>query len=290
MGLVKYGLGSYGEGIVSLAAQDYFFESGIKRAFFENFTNLVAFDRKNSLRASLRQAADVIESGKTVLLFPEGTRSQNGDVGEFKSLVGYLALTHGVDILPVYLGGTHAALPKGAVVPSRRDLTVRIGPPLRVDDMRRLTAGLSTQDAAREVAKLAQRAVVTLKGGGVLDLSRASGAELEEDIEHPLVTVFNELNEKFVPNQVDRAVSFYFALGGDQLSKWTVRIDPAACEIKVGKPDGGVADCVLKTSPEIFTKIVRESFVPGPAEFLSGAVKSNDVSLLFAFQKAFALG
>jgi long-chain acyl-CoA synthetase len=46
---------------------------------------------------------------------------------------------------------------------------------------------------------------------------------------------------------------------------------------------------VLKTSAEIFTRIVREAYVPGPADFLSGAVKSNDVSLLFTFQKVFAL-
>ena len=289
MGLVKYGLGSYGEGIVSLAAQDYFFESGIKRAYFENFTNLVAFDRKSSLRASLRQAAEVIDAGKTVLLFPEGTRNASGEITEFKALVGYLALTHGIDILPVYLGGTEAALPKGAIVPVRRDLLVRIGPPLAVADLRRLTEGLTTQDAAREVAKLAHRAVVTLKAGDVLDIARLKDLEGGDSPDHPLVTVFHELEEKFVPNQLDRAVSFYFALGGDDLSKWTVRVDAQACEIRLGKPDGGVADCVLKTTPEIFTRIVRESYVPGPAEFLSGAVKSNDVSLLFAFQKAFAL-
>ena len=50
-----------------------------------------------------------------------------------------------------------------------------------------------------------------------------------------------------------------------------------------------MADCVLKMSAEIFTKIVRESYVPGPQEFLSGAVKSNDVALLQTFQKAFQL-
>ncbi len=42
MGLVKYALGSYGEDIVSLAAQDYFFEGNrLRKAYFENLTNLV---------------------------------------------------------------------------------------------------------------------------------------------------------------------------------------------------------------------------------------------------------
>jgi long-chain acyl-CoA synthetase len=52
---------------------------------------------------------------------------------------------------------------------------------------------------------------------------------------------------------------------------------------------GGQADCVLKTSPEFFTKIVRESYVPSPADFVSGAIKSNDVALLMTFQKVFQL-
>jgi len=289
MGFVRHALGKYGEDVVSLAAQDYFFEGGVKRAFFENFTNLKAFDRKNNLRQSLRQAADVIERGRTVLVFPEGTRSATGEVGEFKPLVGYLALTHAVDILPVFLGGTFESMKKGAILPTRRNIVARIGPPLTVTDMRRLTAGMNAQDAAREVARLVRQAVLALSDGKVLDLARSSASDLKKEREHPLVGVFSELEERFVPGQVEKSVSFYFTLGGDAFAKWTVLIDPASCRIKLGKPESGTADCVLKTSPEIFTKIVRESYLPGPAEFLSGAVKSNDVSLLFTFQKAFQL-
>src|SRR3954468_573907 len=107
MGFVKYALGAYGDGLVSVAAQDYFFEgSRLRRAYFENLTNLAPFDRKSGLRAALRQAGDVIERGRTVLIFPEGTRSPNGGIQEFKPAIGHLALTYAVDILPVYLGGT----------------------------------------------------------------------------------------------------------------------------------------------------------------------------------------
>ena len=93
MGLVRHALGTYGEDIVSLAAQDYFFEgNGLRKAFFENMTNLVAIDRNRGLRAAMRQASDVIASGKTVLLFPEGTRSTTGEIGEWKPMMGQLAL------------------------------------------------------------------------------------------------------------------------------------------------------------------------------------------------------
>src|SRR5439155_6726279 len=51
MGLVRHALGGYGEDIVSLAAQDYFFEGGLRRAFFENLTNLKAIDPSRRLLA-----------------------------------------------------------------------------------------------------------------------------------------------------------------------------------------------------------------------------------------------
>jgi long-chain acyl-CoA synthetase len=290
MGFVRHALGKYGEDVVSLAAQDYFFENGIKRAFFENLTNLRAIDRKASLRQAIRQASDVIERGKTVLVFPEGTRSTGGDVQEFKPLVGHLALVQGVDILPVYLGGTHAAMPKGAPLPTKREILARIGPPLAVADLRRLTDGMSTADAAREVARIAREAVLALAEGKVLDLAKAARREeLAPEREHPLVKLFGELEGKFRAGELQKPVSYYVSLGNDELAKWTVRVDGKGCEVRPGKPDGGQADCVLKTSPEIFAKIVREAYVPSPADFVSGAIKSNDVALLMTFQKVFQL-
>jgi len=290
MGLVRHALGTYGEDIVSLAAQDYFFGSGVKRAFFENLTNLKPIDRKASLRQTIRQASDVIELGKTVLVFPEGTRSSGGEILEFKPLVGHLALVHGVDILPVFLGGTQLAMPKGAALPTHREVLARIGPPLCVGDLRRLTQGMTPSDAAREVARLAREAVLALRDGQVLDLaSTRERADLAPERENPLVKLFAELSAKFRAGEVERPLSYYVSLGNEDLAKWTVRVDARACDVRPGKPEGGQADCVLKTSPELFTKIVREAYVPSPADFVSGAIKSNDVALLMTFQKVFQL-
>jgi long-chain acyl-CoA synthetase len=289
MGFVRHALGKYGEDIVSLAAQDYFFESGLKRAFFENLTNLKPIDRKASLRQAIRQAAEVIERGKTVLVFPEGTRSVAGAIQEFKPLVGHLALVHGVDILPVCLAGTHAAMPKGVPVPAKREIIARIGPPLCVSDLRRLTESMSPADAAREVARIAQAAVLALRDGQVLDIAGAKKqADLVPEREHPLIALFAELEGKFRAGEVERSVSYYVSLGNDELAKWTVRVDALACDVRPGKP-AGPADCVVKTSPEIFAKIVRESYVPSPADFMAGVIKSNDVGLLMTFQKVFQL-
>ena len=289
MGLVKYALGSYGRGLVSLAAQDYFFEGNRwRKAYFENLTNLVPMSRTGSLRQSLRQAADLLSEGKTLLIFPEGTRTSDGEVKEFKSTVGYLALQQGIDILPVYLGGTHAALPKGATLLRRRNVAARIGPPLEVAELRRLTQGMNASDASRTVAELARRAVVALSRSEVFDISRlesleAVGAELGDD---SLASVFEELEERFVPGAIEEPVSFYFSLGESE--RWTVEVEPESCRVMPGKAVAS-ADCVLKTTPGMFRRIVCEAYTPTPAEFVSGVVKSNNIELLFVLQRAFGL-
>jgi long-chain acyl-CoA synthetase len=291
MGFVKYALGNYGEDLVSLAAQDYFFEgSRLRRAYFENLTNLAPFDRKGGLRQAIRQAGEILEGGKTVLIFPEGTRSPDGKIYEFKPVIGHLALAHEVDILPIYLGGTREALPKGGKIPTRRDIVARIGPPLEVRELRRLTQGMKFTTACRKVAELTYLAVTTLRDGGVLDLRRMESLESPAAAkEHPLVSLFRELETKYVPNRVQQPITYYFTLGAENEAKWTLTVSPESCRAQIGKPPNSQADCVLKTTPEIFTKIVREAYTPSPMEFMTGLVKSNDISLLQTFQKVFDL-
>lgn len=290
MGLVKYALGSYGEGIVSLAAQDYFFEGNrFRKAYFENFTNLVPMNRGNSLRQSLRQAGAILEEGKTLLIFPEGTRSQDGSIREFKPAVGHLALHYGVDVLPVYLGGTAAALPKGATVLRQRNVEARIGPPLQHEHLKRLTAGMTMADASRAVARLVEQAVRALARGEVFDIARLPALAPKAELPPPRPTledVFKELETRFVAGSVEEPISYYFALGDSE--RWTVKVSRDRCEVLPGKVVNP-ADCVLKTSPDLFTRIVREAYTPSPAEFMNGLVKSNNIGLLFTFQKVFQL-
>jgi long-chain acyl-CoA synthetase len=287
MGLVKYALGSYGQRLVSLAAKDYFFEGNRwRKAYFENFTNLVPISRAGSLRQSLRQAGELIEKGETLLIFPEGTRT-SGEIEEFKPAVGYLALQHGVDVLPIYLGGTAQALPKGATVLRRRDVVARIGPPLEVEHLRRLTRGMTPTEASRAAAALVRRAVLALARGEVLDITRIQSLDqIPAGESASLEPVFRELATRFLAGSVEQPVSFYFSLGNKE--RWTVKIDRDTCQVLPGKI-ASPADCVLKTSPDMFTRIVREAYTPSPAEFMSGAVKSNNIGLLMTFQKAFRL-
>jgi long-chain acyl-CoA synthetase len=160
MGLVKHALGDWGDRLVALAAKDYFFDDPLKRVYFENFTNLIPMDRTGSLRESLRLAARVIEDGYVLLIFPEGTRSENGVMQSFKASIGYLSLHHRIDVLPMYLEGTHDAMPKGNVLPKQgTKVAAHIGPVLSFESLQRAVAKVPRTEQNREAARLVELAV-----------------------------------------------------------------------------------------------------------------------------------
>jgi len=168
VGLVKIALGDEGRKLASLAARDYFFDNPWKRAWFGNFTNLVPIQRRGSLKESLHTAVRTLELGYHLLIFPEGTRSPDGGLQDFKPAIAYLSFAAGADILPVYLEGTHEAMPKGAFLPDprkRRKLLVRIGPVLRYEELRAATQGLARSAAHKEVTRLVRLAIEALRDG-----------------------------------------------------------------------------------------------------------------------------
>jgi long-chain acyl-CoA synthetase len=163
MGLTKMALGDSGKDMVVLAAADYFFDTKYKRAVMENFTNLVPMERTGSLRQSLRHARSFLDRGYNALIFPEGTRSLTGEMADFKPVVGYLALHARVGILPVYLHGTHEAMPKGSNILKSRKVGARIGRYLPVEELEEMTKGMPRAEEYRLVAALVKHQVENLR-------------------------------------------------------------------------------------------------------------------------------
>lgn len=168
MGLVKHALGEQGKNLAALAARDYFFKDRWRRTYFENFTQLIPMDRHGSLRESLDLASRTLKKGNNLLIFPEGTRSQDGEIKEFKGSLGYLALTNRVGILPMYLQGTFEALPKGRIVPKSRELAVYIAPFLSFEMLEEVVKGLPRSEQHRAVARLVEEIVRALRDGAPL--------------------------------------------------------------------------------------------------------------------------
>jgi hypothetical protein len=132
--------------------------------YFENFTNLVPMERHGSLRESLRLAGEVLRDGYILLIFPEGTRSETGIMTDFKPSLGYLALTNRCGILPLYLAGTHEAMPKGRYLPRRgQRVAAYIGPFVPYTEVvalaghRSRTSGGSAPGSPRESASRSEQ-------------------------------------------------------------------------------------------------------------------------------------
>ncbi|HVG29567.1 MAG TPA: AMP-binding protein [Pyrinomonadaceae bacterium] len=165
MGLVKMALGDQGKDLVALAAADYFFDNKYKRAYMDNFTNLVPMERSGSLRKSLRHALSFLERGYNALVFPEGTRSVTGEIVDFKPVLGFLALTARTGILPVYLHGTYEALPKGSNMLRSRDIGARIGRFIPVEELDAMTKGMPKSEGYRLIAAYARHRIENLRDG-----------------------------------------------------------------------------------------------------------------------------
>lgn len=85
-------------------------------------------------KRSLEQAAGVLRSGVSLVVFAEGTRSPDGRLLPFKKGPFFLAMESGVPVVPVTLVGTGSLLPKGASRMNSGTVEVVVHPPLLPGD------------------------------------------------------------------------------------------------------------------------------------------------------------
>jgi len=87
--------------------------------------------REGSDARALKTALKVLEEGRALLVFPEGTRGPEGALREAKPGAGMLAVLSGAVVVPVLITGSGRALPKGAAFPRPAKAIVRFGQPMR---------------------------------------------------------------------------------------------------------------------------------------------------------------
>ncbi len=97
---------------------------------------------KESAREAMAQMRSILESGVSVILFPEGTRSVDGSLGSFRDGAFRLAIEAGVDVVPLAIVGAARSLPKRSLVFRPSTATLKVLPPVS-------TAGLSPSGARR---------------------------------------------------------------------------------------------------------------------------------------------
>jgi 1-acyl-sn-glycerol-3-phosphate acyltransferase len=116
------------------AAADYFFDTWWRATASAIVFNTFPIERRGGKLSST--PGDLLADGWNVVVFPEGTRSPDGWMERFRMGAAYLAVEHGVPVIPVGIKGSFAAMPRGRgwPVPGRPTVAVRYGDPLRPAD------------------------------------------------------------------------------------------------------------------------------------------------------------
>jgi len=116
--------------------------------------------------SGMKETLRRLRSGGVVVLFPEGTRSRDGEPAPLKSGVAVLTARAGVPVVPVGIAGTFRAWPRGRILPIPRPLRIHYGPPIMPSDL----AGLDSQAVTALIQDRIRDCVETARLGLAGDL------------------------------------------------------------------------------------------------------------------------
>jgi 1-acyl-sn-glycerol-3-phosphate acyltransferase/long-chain acyl-CoA synthetase len=114
-----------------VAAKDYFFENKKRKNSLPLLMNLIPADRKTNRQTIARLMAACREflrpGSRAIIIYPEGTRSVDGEMATLKKGPAMIATELGIPIVPAYLHGTFGSLPKNGKFPKPRRINVHFG-------------------------------------------------------------------------------------------------------------------------------------------------------------------
>jgi long-chain acyl-CoA synthetase len=85
--------------------------------FLAQNNNIIVVDLNNDLRLSLQKMAMALQNNRNIIIFPEGTRTKDGKLGQFKDTFAILSRELGVPVVPVAIDGAWHAFPSGSRFP-----------------------------------------------------------------------------------------------------------------------------------------------------------------------------
>lgn len=120
---------------------------------------VISIDRNKGDIAAFKAAFAVLKSGGVLCLFPEGTRTLDGNLQAPKDGIGFLIIKAAVPVVPVYIEGSFNAFPKGAGWIKPAKITVRYGAPIMPDYFIKLDGG---REIYRKAAELVMEKIAEL--------------------------------------------------------------------------------------------------------------------------------
>ena len=127
---------------------------------------------------ALRIALRILEAQGALLIFPEGTRGDEGVLRPAKVGAGMLAVTSGAPVVPVYIRGSGRAWPRGRRFFRPVKITVAFGPPLAFDGSRHGDRRAQYQAASREMMAAIARLKDSVAAQGAAREPRVSRAQI----------------------------------------------------------------------------------------------------------------
>jgi 1-acyl-sn-glycerol-3-phosphate acyltransferase len=129
--------------------------------------------REGADPSALRTARRVLAEGKALLVFPEGTRGEEGRLREAKPGAALLAVQSGATVVPVYVSGSGRAWPRGRRLPRPAKVVVTFGAPLRFQRATGADRKAQYETASRQMmAAIAELRDRTIGGVGVAGARR----------------------------------------------------------------------------------------------------------------------
>ena len=127
---------------------------GIQTFFASLISNGFLISQTRHIRSSMAFCGSLTRAGWSILFFPEGMRSDDGNLGPFRPGIGLLASGLGVPVVPVHLKGTDSVVAKDGSLPRRGRVEVRFGEPIRIpDDMNYEHAAKVIRDAVESLSR-----------------------------------------------------------------------------------------------------------------------------------------
>jgi 1-acyl-sn-glycerol-3-phosphate acyltransferase len=117
--------------VFAVAAMDYFYRNGFIAFGSRLIANVIPLDRTGVEKDGLRLSLFKLKQNCSVLIFPEGTRSTTGDMGQFKKGSIILSREARIPIIPAYISGTLKSMPKSVKFPRPEKIGIIYGEPLR---------------------------------------------------------------------------------------------------------------------------------------------------------------
>lgn len=119
----------------AVAAKDYWMKGPFRKWLALKVFKVALIERENVTRKNnpVVQLKAVLDRGSSLIIFPEGTRSFDRQLHEFKSGIYHLARSRSdVDLVPTFLDNCNRVLPKGEFIPLPMLCSVTFGTPIRL--------------------------------------------------------------------------------------------------------------------------------------------------------------